>query len=110
MGERDENRVGIERKKKDSRVARAELVVKEDFGRGEYENPTGLRINDSKDMERTKDSHLENKENLMELELEEFRQDGKIMVFKDRDQNIMSDTTIEKGKGMGTKRGTRKRI
>lgn len=61
-------------------------------------------------MERTKGSQLDNKENLMEVEVEEFRQDGKIMVFKDRDQNIMSDTTVEKEKGMGTKGGTWKRI
>lgn len=97
-------------KNKNSRVARAELVVREDSGRGGYENPTGLRINDSKDMERTKESQLDNKENLMEVEVEEFRQDGKIMVFKDRDQNIMSDTTVEKEKRMGTKGGTWKRI
>lgn len=49
-------------------------------------------------MERTKESQLDNKENLMEVEVEEFRQDGKIIVFTDRDQNIMSDTTVEKGK------------
>lgn len=61
-------------------------------------------------MERTTENQLDNKENLMEVEVEEFRQDGKIMVFKSWDQNIMSDTTVEKGKGMGTKGGTRKII
>lgn len=110
MGERDESRGGNERKKKDSRVARAKLVVWGDSGRDGYKNPTGLRINDSKDMERTKESQLDNKENLMEVEMEEFRQDGKRMVLKDQDQNMMNDTTVEKRKGMGTQGGTWKRI
>lgn len=41
---------------------------------------------------------VDNKENLMEVEMEKFRQNGKRVVLQDLDQNIMSGTAAKKEK------------
>lgn len=87
-------------------------------GSGGDKDSNGLKIKNTKDIERPKESQLNDKENLMEVEVEEVKQEmgrgrladkeqnlGRSEILAVLDQNRMKNAAVEKGKGVGVKGG-----